>query len=323
MKTSAIALSLAMLAAPAAVSGQQFPFEQSHPVDSAVTLDLRTERGRIEISGGDESRVVIRGTVTVRNGWNVPANAVALAERVANNPPVERTGAVFSLRPPAGSDERRAVTVSYSVRVPRGTVVTAVSDSGAVTVRAVAGAVTIRTQSAAIEMADLGGAVDVTTGSGAVTADGVRGDLTVETASSAFTGRGLGGALRIETGSGSVNASLTGTGDVQARTQSSEIRIRGARAAVHAQTQSGRVSVSGSPGSEWDIQNQSGSVDLELTSAPGADLDLASRSGSVTVRGASVDGAAQPRSVAGEIGGGGSSVRVRTGSGAARVTVGG
>jgi hypothetical protein len=41
--------------------------------------------------------------------------------------------------------------VSYSVRVPRGTVVTAVSDSGAVTVRAVAGAVTIRTQSAAIE----------------------------------------------------------------------------------------------------------------------------------------------------------------------------
>jgi DUF4097 and DUF4098 domain-containing protein YvlB len=323
MKTSAIALLLAMLAAPAAVSAQQFPFQQSHPVGSAVTLDVRTERGRIEISAGDESRIVISGAATVRNGWNVPANAVALAQRVANSPPVERKGDVFSLRPPAGSDERRAVTVSYSVRVPRGTAVTVASDSGAVTVRAVAGAVTIRTQSAAIEMTDLAGTVDVTTGSGAITADGVGGDLTVETASSSFTGRGLGGGLRIETGSGSVDATLTGTGNVQARTQSSAIRIRGARGAVRAQTQSGRVSVSGSPGSEWDIQNQSGSVDLELTAAPGVALDLASRSGSVTVRGASVDGAAQPRSVAGDIGGGGSPVRVRTGSGAARVTVGG
>jgi DUF4097 and DUF4098 domain-containing protein YvlB len=323
MKTSAIALLLLMLAAPAVVSAQQFSFEQPHTVDGPATLDVRTERGRIEVTAGDESGVVISGTVTVRNGWNVPANAVALAEQVAANPPVERIGDVFTLRPPAGSQERRAVTVHYRVRVPRGTVVTAVSDSGAVTVRAVAGAVTIRTQSSAIEMDDLGGAVDVTTGSGAVTADGVQGDLTVETASSSFTGRGLGGALRIATGSGSVDAGLTGTGDVQARTQSSAIRIRGARGAVRAQTQSGRVFVSGSPGSGWDIQNQSGSVELELTAAAGADLDLASRSGSITVRGAEVVGTRSSRAVNGTVGGGGSAVRVRTSSGAARVTVGG
>jgi hypothetical protein len=115
--------------------------------------------------------------VTVRVDWNVPANAAELAKRVADNPPIQREGQTLKLRSPSDAAEQRAVTVSYQVRVPPQTDVTALSESGATSVRGVSGAVVIQTQSAAIDVSQLKGTAVITTGSGSVTAENV-GSLT-------------------------------------------------------------------------------------------------------------------------------------------------
>jgi DUF4097 and DUF4098 domain-containing protein YvlB len=266
--------------------------------------------------------VLISGTVTVRVDWNVPANAMDVAKRVAANPPIQHDAQTVRLRSLSDPSEERAVTISYHVRVPADTRVLSRTESGATTVRGVSGSVTVRTQSGAVELTGLGAAADVTTGSGSVRADGVGGALTVTTGSSAFTGRSLGGHVRIRTTSGAVDADLSGQGDADVETASSAIRISGVRGAVTASSQSGRVTVIGTPSGPWTAVSGSGSLDLAIESGVGFVLDAASGSGSARVDGALVDGSVSKRKVTGQIGSGGPLIHIRSRSGSVRVRIG-
>src|SRR5262245_7243100 len=199
---------------PIPALAQRFPFERSYDVTGTTTLDVSTVRGKIDVVAGQSGRIVVNGTVTVRVDWNVPANAVELAKRVAANPPIQRDGQTLRLRSPSDPAEQRALTISYQVQVPADTQVLTTSESGATTVGGVRGSVAVHTQSGAIELTRLGASVEVTTGSGAVSADDVGGALTVKTNSSAFTGRALKSGVHVRTQSGAVTAEIAGHGDV-------------------------------------------------------------------------------------------------------------
>ena len=117
-----IALTAAVtLLAPSPALAQRWTFERTFDVAAPALLDVRTARGRVEVIAGEADRIVITGTVTLRTAWDVPANADVLARRVVADPPVARAGDTIRLRTPAADDERRAVTVSYQIRVPAGT----------------------------------------------------------------------------------------------------------------------------------------------------------------------------------------------------------
>lgn len=149
--TSLVAVSFlaaAVLAGlPVPAAAQRFSFEPSVDGDPGTTLDVRTERGRIDVSVGESTRVQVIGTVTVRVAWDVPPDAMTIARLVADHPPVEAETGVIRLRPPPIVTEGRAVTVSYEIKVPRRTRVVASSDSGAITIRDVGGPVLVSTQS--------------------------------------------------------------------------------------------------------------------------------------------------------------------------------
>lgn len=306
---------------PSVVHAQQFPFERSYAVEGSSTLDVSTIRGKIDIVAGDPDRIIVSGTVTVRFGLDVPANAESLARQVADSPPIERTASTVRLRPPSDAAARRAVTVSYAIQVPPNTEVHSLSDSGATTVRGLAAPVTVRTQSGAIEASSLSGTVAITSGSGAVKVDSIAGPLAVRTGSSAFSGRALGSSLHIRTSSGDVDGVLTGTGDVDVETGSSTIRLEGLQGGLTARTQSGRISIQGVPRRPWTATTGSSGVGLTIGSDAAFSIDAASRSGSVTVEGAEVDGSVTKRRITGSIGGGGPLVRVESGSGAITVRV--
>jgi hypothetical protein len=308
-------------AAPAPAFAQRFSFEQSFDVSDRATLDVSTLRGKIDITIGDPGKIVVGGAATVRLGWNVPANAVELAQKVAKDPPIRRNGNTLELRPPADPAEQRAMTINYQVKVPRNTDVVTVSDSGATTISGVGGQVTVRTQSGAIEVKDLGGVTGITTGSGAVVVDGVKGALNVTTSSSGFNGRGLGRDVRVRTSSGAVTAALEGDGDVDVETGSSEIHVRGARGGVKTNTRSGRTVVQGLPARPWDLSSGSGAVEATVEGAPAFKVDASSGSGSVTVDGADVHGTVTKREVAGTIGHDGPLVRINSRSGSIAVSV--
>ena len=110
---------------------QRLPFERSFDVSGPVTLDVSTNRGKIEVLAGEAGRVVVTGTVTVRVGLMLPADALEIAKRIAGAPPIEQDGAVVRLRDPREAAEQRAVIVAYQVRVPPATTVNTASDSGA------------------------------------------------------------------------------------------------------------------------------------------------------------------------------------------------
>lgn len=307
-----------VIAAPAAA--QTLPFERTFDVNGPVTLDVSTIRGKIDISAGDERRVVVSGGVTVRMGWDVPANAAELARAVADHPPVEQAGGTIRLRPPSGADERRAVTVSYRVRVPRGTSIVSVSDSGATAIRDVTGPVDVRTQSGAIDVKQVGGATTISTGSGAVGIEEAAGPLSVTTSSSAITARGVKHDLKVRTGSGAVNAALTGDGGIDVETASSGVRLTGARGALTVTTGSGRVIVDGAPGGAWKTSTGSGSVEMSLSPAP-VTIDAKTGSGSVTLQGGTVRGTVSKKRIDGTVDGGGPRVTIESRSGSIRLAL--
>jgi hypothetical protein len=315
MKLSLPALAVAIsLTSAIPAAAQRVPFERTLDATGIVTLDVLTERGSIEIAGGEPGKIVVSGAVTVRVWWNTPPNAPELASAVAATPPIERDGNVLRLRPPTDARTRDAVTVNYRVYVPPGVTVVTVSDSGATSVRQVGGPVSVRTQSSAIDLWRVERSATVRTGSGAVTAERIDGDLSVTTSSSRIMARDVGGSLEARTQSGAVDAGLTGSGNADVRTGSSAVRLTGVKGGARIETQSGRIVVDGAPGAAWEIVSNSGSVELEMAPRSTFTLDAVSRSSNVSVTGADVQGTVSKRSAVGTVDGGDRVVRIRTGS---------
>ena len=316
-----VAFAVISLLAPALAFAQRLPFERTLIlVDAPLILDVTTIRGAIVIVAGDPGRVVITGTVTVRVGWDVPANAEALARQVAAAPPIEQIATTLRLGMPSDPAALRAVTVAYQVRVPANTKVHTTSESGATTVRGVTGSVSVRTQSAGIELASLAGPVEVNTGSGAVALHEVKGEMKVTTESSSITGRKLGTSVAARSQSGTVDLELIGAGDVDVETGSSAIRVHGLRGALTAATQSGAIVVRGVPVRDWSARTGSSTVEM-VVDGTGFNVDLESRSGHVLVDGEPVKGQLSRHRITGAVGAGGPLIKVTSGSGAIRIQV--
>jgi DUF4097 and DUF4098 domain-containing protein YvlB len=311
-------LFIAALAIAAPAAAQRFPFERSYDVGSSPLIDVSTTRGKINVRVGEPGRVVVTGAATVRPGLIAPVNAVDLARRVAEKPPIEQSGDRLRLRSPSDPTENRAMTVNYDLRVPPNARIVAVSDSGAIEVRDVAGHAEVRTQSSAISLMSLGSA-DIETGSGAVRLDGASGAIRITTSSSAITARGLRGGLHARTGSGRVIASFTGAGPVDIGTSSSAIELNGVSGALTTTTESGRTTITGIPAAPWDVSAGSGSIDVDFESAVNANLRASTGSGSVDTPERMVKGSIEKRVVEGAIGDGGPVVRLASRSGSIRV----
>ncbi len=306
-----------LLASGTQVAAQTFIFDRSVPATASTQLDVATERGKITVRVGTTAEVVVVGRVSVRVGWNVPADAVALARSTADQPPLEHTGDTVRLQRPGDGRTQRAVTIAYEVHVPAGTQVVTRSESGETRVEGVQGAVWVRTQSAAITLADLG-ETRVETGSGAVSISGA-GPLRVTTSSSRIEARRISGNLYVRTQSGQVTAAFVAEGDVDVETGSSAITLDGLDGGLVASTRSGRVRVSGNPRRSWQVTTGSSAIEAVFSTSAAFTLDASSGSGSVESENLMVQGETDKRRVAGSIGGGGPRVHLASRSGSIRL----
>jgi hypothetical protein len=313
--TAAVVLLITLSATP--TFAQRFTFERTFDTAGTATLDIKTERGEVRVVGTDADALVVRGTVTVKVGWDVPANAVELAQRVAAVPPIDREADAIRLRE-AGPDERRAVVVSYDVQLPRHVRLLVVSESGALTVQGVQSAVAARTQSGAITLGALGSTAEATTGSGAVRVDQVAGLLVVTTSSGSITATNLHGGFTADTNSGAVNGLLAGGGAVDVRTGSSGVTLDGVTGPLAVATRSGRVRIDGNPAGAWTVSSGSGSIYVSLPPTAAVTIDATSGSGSVAAEGLRPIGATSKRRMTGTLTGGGHRLHVTSRSGSIR-----
>ena len=106
MRTAAGIAVLLVCAAPSSALAQRVAFERTLDVTAPVTLEVSTRRGKIDVTTGQAGRITVRGAATVRVGWDVPANAEAIARRVAAAPPIFRKSRRLSFGRAAKSASR-------------------------------------------------------------------------------------------------------------------------------------------------------------------------------------------------------------------------
>ena len=271
-------------------------FDRTLQVSGAVSLDVATGSGDITVKTGSSNQVVVHGTVHPSN-WLFGSGDNAV-HQVESKPPIEQSGNSIRIGYNLPEDVRRHVSIDYDITVPADTGVQAHSGSGNVQVWGVRSQVQLQTGSGDIRVHDLGRGLRAQTGSGNI------------------RGEDIAAPLSAQTGSGDIEATLTGSGDVDAHTGSGNIRLRGVNGGVRARTGSGEVESDGTVGGPWQLHSGSGNIRMAVGSAKGFNLSVHTSSGSIhSTLPITVQGSMNQRELKGTVGGGGPEVEVSTSSG--------
>ncbi|MFP5275490.1 MAG: DUF4097 family beta strand repeat-containing protein [Acidobacteriota bacterium] len=199
---------------------------------------------------------------------------------IAAHPPIEQTGNIVHAR--AVRAQMSGISIDYDIQAPADTYLDASTGSGS------------------IQDQDVGAGARLQTGSGDIHATGLQ------------------GGFSLSTGSGSISAEQAGHGDVKAETGSGSIELRNLSGALQAETGSGSITVAGEPTGPWLLRTGSGQVDLSTGSASFR-LDASCGSGSIHVDRQSSTESKSKHHLKAQIGSGGPTVRVESGSGSIHI----
>jgi len=295
--TASVLATLATLFGTAArpALAAQGGFERTLKVTGPVELSVTTGSGRIEVSKGGASTVIVRGSIHASSGWGLSAEE--RVRQIESNPPIEQDGNVIRVGRFRDRGLEHNVSIAFEVVVPAETRLHAETGSGEEVIRG------------------LRGPVDAGTGSGNLTVSNIGDDVKAETGSGDIRLSSIQGRAHVGTGSGSIRGSEL-TGGLWAETGSGTIEVHGVRGGLRAATGSGRITAEGAPGSEWKLNAGSGNIDVRLPAHTGFDLYAKADSGRVSVdRPISMQGTLGRNEVHGKADGGGPLVDVRSGSG--------
>ena len=276
-----------------------------------VTVDsseyTAREEKRFEVARGvpELTLVTFDGSVEVRS-WDQPAVQVEIEKRGPNQQVAEaievravQSGNVIRLevKKPAGE------TAGFLHQSPSAKLVALVPRQAKVTARS---------------------------GDGSITVERVEGDLDLDTGDGSIRGYDLAGSVRIHTGDGSVRLEQV-NGSIDVDTGDGTVSLAGRLQAIKVATGDGTVVVRAEEGSAmaapWEVRTGDGGVRLEVPSGFAANLDASTADGRVRVEGveAAPEPEAQPAGEGGEegerrevkrtLGGGGKTLRLRSGSG--------
>jgi len=277
-------LSLFLLCAVVALTGCESgpsvsgAFDRSFNVTGPIRLELNNASGDVDIAGGSDGKVHVRGEVRA-SGFGIDNTRKRLDDTLAN-PPIEQKGDTIRI----GKDmsRMRNISITYTIQVPRATEVDVNVASGAQTIRNVTGPVTVRAASGSIRLENIQRDAEVTTASGTISATDVGSDLHVSTASGNVELSGIKGNVRANTVSGVIRIAKPGA-RVEASNTSGEIAIQGASNDVKAHAISGLVSVQGNPAADsyWELKSVSGGVQLRVPATANLHLSADASSGEI------------------------------------------
>lgn len=288
---------IVVLTAAALASTPQGTFEKTLQVSGPVDLEVLTHSGDVTVRAGGSGSVFIRGKIFVGDRW-FEGRREGDVHAIEQNPPIRQEGNSIHI----DYVNVHNISVDYEITVPADTTVRTRSGSGDQTIEGTRGNVDVQTGSGDVRLAKLTGEIRLQTGSGDIRAHEIS------------------GAVRGGTGSGDVQIEESGPGDIDMHTGSGNIDVRGIQGAFHGEAGSGDITAEGTQSGSWDIRTGSGNVRVHLPSNAAFDADISSSSGSVdvdspvemTVQGRVSD---MRKSIHGKVRGGGSVLRVRTGSG--------
>jgi len=238
-------------------------------------LELTVATGAGNIHLSRGSSGQVRIHGIVRAGRDASGDEV---RQIVANPPIEQNG--NSIRVGARNNAgMRNISISYEIEAPADTALTA------------------------------------STGSGDIVDDGVGQNAKLTTGSGNINATGLQGGFSYMTGSGNIHSEESGEGEGKAQTGSGDLDLKSVHGSLKAQTGSGNIKVAGTPSAPWRLMAGSGSIELSVGNSP-MTINAATGSGSIhTDQPLASQGTADRHHVAGNLNGGGTEVRLETGSG--------
>ena len=314
IKLAAVAALVFCLQTGAAFAASQGKFERSLHVSGAVSLEVETGSGNIEVRTGGSDQVQVTGWIRA-NDW-LDGNADEKVRRLEANPPILQSGNDIRIGHIDDPDLRRNVSISFEVMVPANTTLRAHSGSGNATVDGVQGTVEVGSGSGGLKLNDIGSTVRADTGSGNIEIANVKGNVRAKTGSGSIRANGVAGGFEASTGSGNIVFEQTASGAVRAETGSGGIDLRSVHGSLEAKTGSGGIHADGDPTGAWTLHTGSGTVRLRFPQDASFDLNARTTSGSISVNHpVTVQGAISKKEVRGKVRSGGVPVEVATGSG--------
>jgi hypothetical protein len=255
-------------------------FDRTLNVSGSPSVNVFTGSGYIRIHPGSDSQVHVTGHLHSSHGWmSGGSDGDSRIQQIIANPPIVQNGSDITIGERHSTDLFRNISIDYDITLPRASAITATTGSGDV------------------EIQDAGASLKAQSGSGNVKAHGIPGPAT------------------LGTGSGDIEFQQSGPGDVKAETGSGNIRLGGLSGALKASTGSGDIEAEGHPTADWRVSTGSGNVRLNVGSAH-FNLDADTGSGNINVaQPITMQGSLNHHHVNGIVNGGGSTIRVSTGSG--------
>lgn len=304
IQTLRLLILCALLAPALATADANDTFSRELGVPAAITLDVSTGSGSIDITTGPGRSVSITGKVQANRGglFRRLRDADEIIRQVVENPPIELEGETLKVGHIKDRSIRDRVSISYTIVVPADTAVKAKAGSGSIDVSDVMAGIEVRSGSGRLRLSNIGGPVTAKAGSGSIRAEGVAGPFTAST------------------GSGGIFMSQTAPGDVKVSTGSGGMELTGIVGALKASAGSGRIRVDGRQEGDWKIGAGSGSVRVDLPDDAAFTLDAETGSGGIDIGyPLTIEGKISKRHLRGEVSGGGHLLRIDTGSGSIHV----
>lgn len=273
---------------------------RDYATGSRVALEVDCRSGNTVVEGQDVDHVTVQ---VVAHVWeDSPEAADGVLARILAG--IRHQGGTLVIRTPelGGAGPwflfGRGTRVDYAITVPHDSECRISSRSGRVEVARVGGPVEIEQRSGRTSVREIGADVAISTRSGSTDVEDVRGAVSVAAHSGKVSVRVVGGDVRASSHSGAVQVERVG-GNVEARSQSGRVtatevaghaRVEAASGSVNlntgrggaVRTASGSVTFRGAVQGDLTIQTASGSVSLEVDPERPFQIEAESTSGSIS-----------------------------------------
>jgi DUF4097 and DUF4098 domain-containing protein YvlB len=260
--------------------------EKRFTVSGTPELEIATFDGAIEVQSWDKPEVLVE--IEKRGATREAVDALQVVA-TQNGPRIELEVKRPRAESFSGVGFYRTASARLIVTAPRQTNLRARSGDGSIRVDRLSGRIELRTADGSIRASDVSGELTINTGDGSVTVAGADGRLVADTGDGGVNVSGRLTRVKLHTGDGSI---------------------------VYRADPESRMS------DDWEITTGDGSVTVYLPEEFSADLDAHTGDGTIrselSVTGAG-DEDSRRRSLRGQIGEGGRSLRIRTGDGAIRL----
>lgn len=314
---------------------------QSLSSETIKQANVQTSGGSISVMGSSASEARIEMYVNTNNGIS-NLSKEEIKKRLEEDYVVKINVSGNTLTATAKNkkdnwDWKRSLSISFKIYVPSNVSTDLSTSGGSIKLSDLNGTQVFRTSGGSLKVDKVSGKIDGKTSGGSITVTNSTDDIDLATSGGSITAENCKGNLELATSGGSlhltnldgrIEAATSGgridaeniKGYLAAATSGGSVKLSNIRATLETSTSGGSMNIEVTElGDYVKVGNSGGSIDISLPANKGIDIDLKGNRVKVNPMN-NFSGDTDDNSISGTMNGGGTKVRVHSGSGHVNVT---